>query len=346
MKQSVTRRAFLQGAGLLGLGSSVLVLIHSGRQTSPWPPFRRRFSALGTEIQLTVFGTPTPVARLACDDARQELVTIHRLMSTHEQGSQLSQVNQQAGRATLEVDRRVVEVIRESLRWSQLSRGLFDPTILPLLKVWGFRGYRFDRIPDETRLQEVLARVGYRQVWLEGTRLGLKVEGAELDVGGVAKGYGLDRAARILRRHGISQALVEAGGDLYALGHPPHQQAWTIGIRHPQREGVCALLQVRDQAVATSGSYFAYRQYRGKRYGHLIDPRSGDPMDAYLSTTVVAPSGLEADALSTALFVAGQGADPPPLPDSSAWLHIGAADRGTLSFEPSAHFQAWQALDT
>ena len=344
MTRPVTRRAFLHRAGLLGLGSSALVLVRSWRQTSPWPPFRRRFSALGTRIQLTVFETPTQVARVACEAALEEMVTIHRLMSTHERESQLSRVNRQAGRASLEVDGRLVEVIRESLKWSRLSRGVFDPTVLPLLRAWGFRDYRFDRVPEDSRLQAALDRVGYRHIWLDGCSLGLKVEGGELDVGGVAKGYALDRAVRILQRYGISQALLEAGGDLYALGHPPHQKAWSIGIRHPHKEAVCALLQVTNQAVATSGSYFAYRQYRGKRYGHLIDPRNGEPIDAYLSTTVVAPSALQADALSTALFVAGRGTDPPPLPDSSAWFHIGATSRGALAFEASANFPNWQPV--
>ena len=128
---------FSTGCGLLGLGSSALVLVRSWRQTSPCPPFRRYFSALGTRIQLTVSETPTQVARVACKAVLEEMVTIHRLMSTHERESQLSRVNRQAGCASLEVDGRLVEVIRESLKWSRLSRGVFDLTILPLLRAWG-----------------------------------------------------------------------------------------------------------------------------------------------------------------------------------------------------------------
>lgn len=345
MKLRVTRRAFLQGGAFLGLGSSAFVLFRSWQASSSWPAFRRRFSALGTQIQLTIYNTPTSLAVAASEAAFREMATIHRLMSTHDPHSQLSQVNRRAGRTAMEVDSRVIEVVRESLKWSRLSKGVFDPTILPLLKTWGFRDYRFDRSPDEFRLRRALDRVGWQRVRLEGNSLGLEKAGTELDAGGVAKGYAVDRAVDILRSYGISQALVEAGGDLFAMGRPPDQGSWTIGIRHPDQKTLCALLEIENKAVATSGTYFSYRQYGGKRYGHLIDPRTGEPIDTYLSTTVTASKAVEADALSTTLFTAGRGAGLPATQTSAGWLHIGATEQGSLTFQASDGFPVWRPME-
>ena len=206
----------------------------------------------------------------------------------------------------VEVSPESYAVIKESVRWSVKTDGAFDITVGPLLKLWGFT-MKEGRIPDEEEIAEILPSVGYGKIALgeEGITIGLKAEGMAVDLGGVAKGYIVDRAVEVLKREGIASARVDAGGDLYLLGSPPMKRFWRIGIQHPRREDILAILKVKDGAVVTSGDYRNFFTIGGKRYCHIIDPRSGYPPEGVLSVTVLAERTADADALATAIFVLG-----------------------------------------
>jgi thiamine biosynthesis lipoprotein len=151
--------------------------------------------------------------------------------------------------------------------------------------------------------------VGYEKLLLDmESRSIMLPPGMELDLAGIAKGYAVDRAAAILREHGVERGMVNLGGNIYAIGSPPGEDGWPVGIRDPRGgSSVVGSLLLEDQAVATSGNYENYIELEGQIYGHIIDPRTGRPVSRTLSVTVVAPRALDADALSTGLFVLGPG---------------------------------------
>lgn len=343
MKREFTRRDFLRGAGLVGLGSSFFFLVLP-RQSQRWAGsrIRRSFGSLGTRINFTLFDTPGPVADEAVRRAFREIEEVHALMSTHAPESHLSLVNRYSGVDFVRVDPRVIEVVRRGVVFSRISGGVFDVTTLPLLEAWGFRDYRFDQAPDEARILKALDVVGYEQIVVSDAGLGLKHKDAGIDLGGIAKGYAVDRAATSLRRSGVKRFIVEAGGDLFAASSPPDRDAWEIGIKHPLRPEVCAVVELVDQAVATSGNSENYVNYRGKRVGHLMNPRTGEPVETYLSTSAVAPTALEADAASTTLFVAGQSGDKTLVEMNASWLRSSRDAQGQLVLEASPGFPTWR----
>lgn len=213
----------------------------------------------------------------------------------------------------------VLELLEEALRLAELSGGAFDPTIAPLVDLWGFvevdeGGSSPTPIagvepPDPVELAEALTAVDYRGVEIdrEAGRVRLVIPGQALDLGAVAKGYGADRAAALLRQHSIMRGLIDLGGDVYALGARPDGSPWRLGIRHPREPGkIIGIVHVSDAAVATSGDYERYFEHEGVRYSHILDPKTGWPAQGLASVTVVAPSGVWADALSTAAFVLGK----------------------------------------
>ncbi len=191
---------------------------------------------------------------------------------------------------------------------SEQTDGGFDLTAGPLMKVWAFfRGH--GRVPSRLEIARVLRRIGFRHVMLDGARRTIKFDrrGVELDLGGIAKGYTVDRAVQILRSHGISTALVSAGtSSIYALGAPPGGLGWKIKIRDPlDCRKATDVLRLQNYSLSTSGSYEKFFKISGKTYCHIMNPRTGRPVRNMLSAAVLAPSATESDALSTSFFVSG-----------------------------------------
>jgi thiamine biosynthesis lipoprotein len=194
------------------------------------------------------------------------------------------------------------------MKYSRESDGAFDVTVGPLMKAWGFfRGE--GRLPGEDELSEVRARIGYSHVTLRAGDRTIQFDrpGIELDLGGIGKGYAVDRAVSVLRSRGIAAALVSAGGStIYGLGAPPGQRGWEVTIQDPLHANRTARKTVlRDRALSVSGSYDKSFEVAGVRYGHIMDPRTGRPVTDVLSVAVLADSGTAGDALDDAFFVLG-----------------------------------------
>jgi thiamine biosynthesis lipoprotein len=186
----------------------------------------------------------------------------------------------------------------------QHSDGCFDITVAPLSKIWGFRGGP-KRVPSPLEIKKILPLIGMDKVTLRDGSLWLP-PGMKLDWGGIAKGFGIDLAADALIRMGIRHGFVNAGGDLYCWGKNPEHKPWQIGIQHPRRGGLSAVLSLSDRGAATTGDYQRCFFQDGIRYHHVFDPRTGYPARGKQSVTVVGPQTLFCDALSTALFVSQQ----------------------------------------
>ncbi|MDD5614547.1 MAG: FAD:protein FMN transferase [Candidatus Omnitrophica bacterium] len=240
------------------------------------------------------------------DNAVSELKKSEKLFNDYSKKSEISQVNSTAYKNPIRITDDLAQVLRGALKISKESGGCFDPTVRPLVELWGFKS-GLKEFPSPEEIDSTLSLIGWENLSLDANIVNFKKPGLSLDLGGIAKGYAVDRAVRALKDSSILNALVEVGGDIYCLGSGPDHKGWKIGIQHPKIKGaVIATVTASDIAVATSGNYEKFFVYQGKIYSHIIDPRSGYPAQSeILSATVLASSCMEADGWATAFFVMG-----------------------------------------
>lgn len=240
-------------------------------------------------------------------DAR--LVKINQLMSTYDPESELSRFNQNRFTEPYPVSAETQKVVAEALRLGELSHGVLDITVGPLVNLWGFGpNKRPEKVPSEAQIAEVREYVGLDKLAVTDTGLRKTHPLVYVDLSTIAKGYGVDEVAAILEDHGIDDYLVEIGGEMRVKGQRGNGDAWLIAVEKPVagNRSVQKILSVGTNAVATSGDYRNYYEQDGVRYSHLIDPRTGKPIQHNLvAVTVVTPSSMTADALATALIVMG-----------------------------------------
>jgi len=265
---------------------------------------RRTLPVMGTLAEIAVVGVDERYAQAAIGSAFAELRRVDRLMSHFRAHSDVGLANRGALREAVPVSADTAFVLAESLRWAETSDGAFDPCLGQAMDIWDV-GHRV--VPPPLReVRAVAGRRLYRALDLDRARSLVRFHDpdARIDLGGIAKGYGVDRAVLALRAHGIEHALVNAGGDLYALGHSADGDPWRVGIRRPDDPSrVGATLRIADAGVATSGDYFQFFEHAGNRYHHLIDPHSGAPrLSATRSVSIVAETCMRADAAATAVF--------------------------------------------
>jgi thiamine biosynthesis lipoprotein len=257
---------------------------------------------------IVAYGPDARTLPSAVEAALDEVDRIDRLMSHYRPESPLSRLNREAAAGPVTVEPELFDFLTECMRYSRESDGAFDVTVGPLMKAWGFfRGE--GRLPDANELSGVRGRIGYSHVTLRAGERTIQFDrpGVELDLGGIGKGYAVDRAVSVLRSRGIAAALVSAGGStIYGLGAPPGQRGWEVTIQDPLHANRTARKTVlRDRALSVSGSYDKSFEVAGVRYGHIMDPRTGRPVTDVLSVAVLADSGTAGDALDDAFFVLG-----------------------------------------
>ena len=268
--------------------------------------FKESKFLMGTIVEITAVGSRHDCQQ-AVKLAFEEIERIDSLMNIYSEDSEISRINRAAGRSAVQVSADTLKVIDQSIRFARLTDGALDITVAPLMELWGFRNGS-KRIPLDDELKKKLSLVDYGKILVDDDRSTVKLgsPGMQIDVSGIAKGYAVDRAIQILKDAGIRSALVNAGGDIYALASPPRRKSWRIGIRHPRRSAdLLGILELKDNTVATSGDYENFFEVDGKRYCHIIDTKTGRPVEGIMSATVVADSTTEADALATAVFALG-----------------------------------------
>lgn len=201
-------------------------------------------------------------------------------------------------------DQEIISLIKIALQISTASSGAFDITVYPLMKLWGF--YTDEpKLPAQETIHNYLQYTGYRYLSINNGQLTKVQKNTAIDLGGIAKGYAIDQALLVLKQQGISSALIDAGGDIYALGKN-YGKPWKVGIKNPHDEGIIGIMHVSDSAIVTSGDYERYFEQGGVRYHHILDPRTGYPARQLMSVTVIAPDAVTADAWATAFFVMGK----------------------------------------
>jgi thiamine biosynthesis lipoprotein len=270
---------------------------------------------MGTLGEIAVVHRDERYAQGAMDAAFQELERVESLLTRFRADSEVGRVNLGAFSSPQPVCGETVGVLQASLSWAQASDGAFDPCLASAVRLWDVGNRQVP--PDVLEVRRFAGRGLYRALEVDrfaGDPVVLfHQEDMGLDLGGIGKGYGVDRAVEVLRSWGIRDAIVNLGGDLYAMGASEDGDPWKVGVRSPDDPGgVLTSLSMTDRAVATSGDYLQHFEHRGRRYHHLLDPRTGGPARSGLRTvTVAAATCMAADAGATTAFVVGpEGAVP------------------------------------
>ncbi|MBK9951460.1 MAG: FAD:protein FMN transferase [Candidatus Competibacteraceae bacterium] len=296
---------------LLVLLPLCVLLVACGAEP-PDPTVRITGSTMGTRYELKL--VPAPGQTIPADFQQQAetlLARINRQMSTYDPDSELSRFNRSPSTEWVAVSPELYQVVAEGLRMSALTEGAFDITVGPLVNLWGFGPEpRQDRIPPEDEIRRARERVGFKRLHARAEPPALRKERADLyvDLSALAKGYGVDRLAELADGAGVGNYLVSIGGDLRAKGHNGQGQPWTAAIERPTpgQRAVERLIRIGDRAVSTAGDYRNFFEQDGRRYSHIIDPRSGWPVpQTVASVTVIDRLDLNADAADTALMAAG-----------------------------------------
>lgn len=262
--------------------------------------------AMGTALEITLHGDDRAALSRARDAVFAEVHRLDALLSNWREDSDVSRLNRNAGAGPEQVDPAVADLLSTSARYTELTRGSFDVTVGPLVSLWTRAG-EDDALPAQREIDRARELVGAARIRVgPGARASLPA-GMAIDVGGIAKGFALDRVLPILREAGIRDALLLFGqSSTLALGAPPGSpEGWRLLARAPEG-GFAGILTLRDRALSVSGSLGQWTEIEGRRYGHVVDPRSGRPLEQRREALVVAPNATLAEALSKALLVLGE----------------------------------------
>lgn len=261
---------------------------------------------MGTYIEIRASGRKAP-AGLA--KAFERIKEIEDRMTQYGTTSEVAVINQQAGKEPVVVSPDTFHVIEQALHYAELTGGKFDPTIQPLVDLWQI-GSPQARVPTPAEIAAKLPAINYLDVILDSEQSSvlLKHVGMGLDLGGIAKGFAADEAVTILHQHGIKHALLNLGGNIFALGKSPAGRPWNIGIQDPLTEisQYVAVIGVSDETLVTSGAYERFLELDGALFHHILDPDTGYPAASeLLSVTIIGDQSLDADALSTSIYILG-----------------------------------------
>jgi FAD:protein FMN transferase len=267
---------------------------------------------MGTHLAMTAYTTPTIDATKVHEAfiaAADEIRRIEAAMTTWRPDSELSRINDAAGIAPVAVGPETFDVIQASIHTSEISEGTFDITFESLHGLWKFDQDLDPHPPTEAQVKAKLPLLSYHHIHMDEAKrtVFLDTKGVRISLGGIAKGYAVDRAAKVLEDRGLTAFFVQAGGDLYTRGKKPDGTDWQAGVRDPRGPdgSYFAMLAVSDHAFSTAGDYERSYFANNKRYHHIIDPRTGYPATASRSVTIWAPTALQADELDDAVFILG-----------------------------------------
>lgn len=288
---------------------AVFALAITGCRAPQPTPSKQTFLIMGTVASISISpDSPADMANVSSLISRT-LSELEEKMSAHRSDSDVSMINAKAGQSPVAVSPDTLNLLHLTKYYCEISQGAFDPTVGPLMEAWGLKGAApTPRQPlDDRVITGLLDLVDWRNLSLSESTAFLEKPNMELDLGGIAKGYSVDVCCHLLLGLGVQNALVDVGGNMRSLGFRDGTRPWIVGVRDPFRAGrlLGAISLSNGEAVASSGNYERFITIAGKRYAHIMDPRTGRPVEGMASVTVVSHSAAEADALSTTLFVLG-----------------------------------------
>ena len=271
-------------------------------------PYKRTLKLMGSRFDITVVANDSTEANIHIDTAVAEIIRIEKLISSWDTNSQTSAINKNAGIEPVKVDAELFNLIERAIGISKLTDGAFDISYASMDHIWKFDG-SMTEMPSEEEITASVGKVGFQNILLdkENSTIFLKLKRMKIGFGAIGKGYAADKAKSLLIKKGVSSGIINASGDMNTWGKQPDGSEWKVAITNPlNKDKVFALLPITNGAVVTSGNYEKYVKFNGKRYTHIIDPRTGYPSSGIISVTVFAPKAELADALATSVFVMGK----------------------------------------
>lgn len=262
---------------------------------------------MGSRFELVAIHESKDTRDQAIASAIKEIKRIESLISSWNAKSETSKINANAGTQAIKISEELFQLIERSIKVSKLTNGAFDISFNSLDPIWIFDG-REMKAPDSSLISASVKKINYKNIMLnrENLTVYLHEKGMKIGFGAIGKGYAANRAKKVMLDHGIENGLINAGGDLIAWGKQENGQPWKIGIADPSKEKeYIAWLSVKDMSVVTSGNYEKFVIIDGKKYGHIIDPKTGWPVEGIKSVTLVSPDAELSDALATSVFVLG-----------------------------------------
>lgn len=308
---TLSRRRFLLSLGLLA-GAGLTAPSLSRHFTRANERIESSRSVLGTWARIVAQHPDSRVADRAISRAWAAIAQVDAQMSIHRADSELSRVNAAAGEGAVKVSDDLIEVLERSRARAAVCGGVLDPTVLPLMRLYGFYRSGRSHLPTDRELRAALDVTGVRHLQIDraaGT-VALTRAGAALDLGSIGKGWAVDRAVAAMRAEGVESGLVDVGRNVYGIGRPSDDSdGWAVGVLHPVTGQVDHVFHLRDSAVATSGNYEQWTTLDGVRVGHLLDAKLGRPANPRSSASVLARTGTDSDAGSSLAFLAGAPAE-------------------------------------
>jgi len=262
---------------------------------------------MDTKVDVTLYGLSAREATVISREMFEEMERLEQILSRHVPDSDISRINQAAGQEWVSVERETVELLQEAVEAARLMDGAFDPTVGALLRLWGF-GTEEPRVPGDQELEQALEQVDYEQIQIDeaNSRVFLARSGMSIDVGGIAKGFIVDRGQEVTAAAGVKAAFINAGGDISIRGQRPAGGKWRVAVQDPHSpQEWIAIIEMESGSIATSGDYQRFFEEDGEVYHHILDTASGLPARGVSSVTVTGPSTSMVDALSTGIFVLG-----------------------------------------
>ncbi len=339
------------GRRVLRIFPVVLLQVTLACGLRPSEPATKSFTSMGTRASVTVSREYRDRLPRVTEEVSRIFRDIEGLLSTYQADSEISIVARSAGGPPVAVSPDTFEVLELSKRYGQLTGGAFDVTVAPLVRLWGFGAPPPANPPEPKQIADKLKLVDFRRIELASETVHLPA-GMSIDLGGIGKGFAVDRAFEAVCRTGSIAAVLDLGGNMRVSGQAEAGRNWIIGVRNPfEKEHLVGRIALPDgMAVATSGNYERFVELGDRRYSHIIDPRTGYPVEGMAGVTVVSPTATEADAFSTGLFVLGVQAGPKVLEQAPGTEAIFIPDRDPIElwvtpgmrnlFTPDPEFKA------
>lgn len=269
--------------------------------------YKQSTQLMGCGFEITVVAASEAESDRFIDMAIAEMQRVEKLISSWDSSSQTSLINRNAGIQVVVVDAELIGLIKRSIALSKLTDGAFDISYASMDRIWRFDG-SMKEMPDLVRIKSSVEKVGFENIIVdeENSTVFLKEKGMKIGFGGIGKGYAADKAKELLLNNGIESGIINAAGDMNCWGTQPGGKAWEVAITNPlDKSKTFGILPIHGRAVVTSGDYEKYVEFNGKRYAHIINPKTGYPATGIISVTVFAPKAELADALATSIFVMG-----------------------------------------
>jgi thiamine biosynthesis lipoprotein len=287
---------------------SYLFLILSSSSMFAQVERSRLVTLMGSKFEITLVDKDSLSAEKNIDKSIDEIRRIENLISEWKPETQISEVNRNAGIKPVKVDAEVFALTEKGIYFSKLTDGAFDISIVAMDRIWKFDD-SMNELPSEESIKNSVKNVGYQNIILDKTNstIFLKNKGMKIGFGSIGKGYAADKTRELMKNSGVKAGIINASGDISAWGNQPDGKPWAIGINNPFKDDkMAAVLYLKENAVTTSGSYEKYAEIQGKRYSHIMNPKTGYPSTGLTSVTVVGPNATMANGFSTSLMVLGK----------------------------------------